>query len=323
MFEKLQRYQPEVVRLITNSFAKGRIVHVYLFYGPKGSLKTEAALFLAKKLLTSCPDDCPGCDECRAIAKSPQLFRIDPENTQIVKEQILTLTHEFSLTSDFNRVFIIEDIDKATPAAGNSLLKFLEETAENSYAIMITENLNAVLPTIKSRSQLVRFKPLLDADIAKTLRRRKVGPEYADIIAMLASDFETAKALGEDIKVQSLIDLTEKMHEAIELGGGLNPFVVLGQEGRFLLKERLNDYHDYFVTLMIALQNEKLKYALGHEEPTLFPQYFEKAGVALSDEQEVKILEVLMELQAKCRYNVNRQLAYLQALIMIEEIING
>ena len=70
------------------------------------------------------------------------------------------LEKEFTLSNieEGTRVFIINDIDKATAAAANSLLKFLEEMNDGCYGILLTENLSNVLNTIKSRSQIVSFE---------------------------------------------------------------------------------------------------------------------------------------------------------------------
>ena len=136
------------MKLINNSFNNDRLVQTYLFHGDKGTLKMDAALYLASLILCEAGGNCGVCDQCKIIERltNPNVFIVSPDGDSIKKEQIDNLEHEFSLTSDSKRIFIIKDIDKATLASSNSLLKFLESLNENSYGVLLTENINLVIP---------------------------------------------------------------------------------------------------------------------------------------------------------------------------------
>lgn len=84
---------------------------------------------------------------------------INPSNQKILKEDIINLKDELKLKSQFNqnRVYIICEAEKMNDFAANSLLKFLEEPEENIYAFLLTENINKVLSTIKSRCQIINI----------------------------------------------------------------------------------------------------------------------------------------------------------------------
>lgn len=92
---------------------------------------------------------------------------IRPVNDQIVKEDIINLQEEFKNKSQYNKnkVYIIDHAEKMNDYASNSLLKFLEEPQENIYAFLITENINKVLLTIKSRCQVLMISNYNDFNL--------------------------------------------------------------------------------------------------------------------------------------------------------------
>ena len=70
--------QPKVLKLIDNSFKKNRLVHTYLFEGPRGTSKLEAAYYLAQKLLCTDPKNrpCMKCEDCKKVMDEvhPSIF---------------------------------------------------------------------------------------------------------------------------------------------------------------------------------------------------------------------------------------------------------
>jgi len=95
------------------------------------------------------------------------------------------------------RVFVIERADTMIEAAANRMLKTLEEPADFVHLILLTDRLAEVLPTIRSRCQLVRFDALPAAELAERVGRRGVPPEQAAACARLAlGDGERALELA-------------------------------------------------------------------------------------------------------------------------------
>lgn len=96
------------------------------------------------------------------------LLIIEPENGVITKEKILDLQKCFKTYSLYNknRVYIIDGVEKMNLSASNCLLKFLEEPQSNIYGILISQNLNKVIPTIKSRCQNILINNLIDDDFS-------------------------------------------------------------------------------------------------------------------------------------------------------------
>lgn len=322
MFTNLEKNQSDVVKLLRNSFKKQRVVHTYLFHGQKGTMKMEAARYFASLLLCENDGACGKCLQCESIAKNKNanVFIITPEGRSIKKEQILDLAHEFSLYSDQKRVYIIEHIDLATPASANSLLKFLEEGNENNYGILITENINMVLPTIRSRSLNIAFMPINRNLIYDRLTELKVKPELASIISTITNDPEEAISLAKDKDFIEMVDLVKKIGFSFE-SDVINPCVLFKSEGKKLLQaERL--IQEQFLGLLITLQNDKIKYMINPEADIVFRDLLENNQITLSQEQELKILEIMIDLQTKIRYNLSVELALVNMLIEIAGCIN-
>lgn len=91
------------------------------------------------------------------LEDNPDIYLIRPTDGKILKESILSLQEVFKSKSQVNdnRVYIIDGVQAMNDFSSNSLLKFLEEPQDNIYAFLITSNVNKVLPTIKSRCQVL------------------------------------------------------------------------------------------------------------------------------------------------------------------------
>lgn len=89
----------------------------------------------------------------------PEIKIIEPDGMLIKKRQILDLQQEFSMAAveGKKRIYIIRDADKMRNETSNSMLKFLEEPANDIVAILMTNNFNSMLTTIISRCQLIRL----------------------------------------------------------------------------------------------------------------------------------------------------------------------
>lgn len=321
MFSKLKQLQGEVYKLLENSYLKNRLVHSYLFTGEPGTLKDEASKFLASLLLCENKNACGKCKECNKILneKNENVFIITPDGQNIKKSQIIELEREFALTSNRTRVFIIKEIDKATPASANSLLKFLEETNENCYGVLITENLDNILPTIRSRSQVVYFKPINRDYIINYLREQNIEEDIAIALSILTNNIEKAIIFGGEETIYKIINFVKKI--MIKIEENYNLIILLGTDGRFLFRES-KEYHEYFLDLLITIQNDKIKKLLNNKN-IIFKSFLYNLKVMLDIETQIKILEILMEFKKKIRYNLNMELAYYKMIIEIARCIDG
>lgn len=145
--------------------------HALLFTGPSGIGKKKSAWALAQTLL--CKESHPACGHCTSCLKveaqtSESIFFIQPEGLQIKASAIRQILNFVSLQS-FSpaRVIIMDSAHQMNRAASGSLLKILEEPPNNVYFILISSHLFALMQTIRSRMQIVRFAPLQEEDIPR------------------------------------------------------------------------------------------------------------------------------------------------------------
>ena len=201
-----QDLQPAIVERFQHIISNGELAHAYLFVGPNGSGKQELAQWLALSIFCSHrqagqPDFT--CDECQRILSGnhPDVVRATAEGRQIKVDQIRHLKAEFTKSGmeGQKKVFIIEDADKMTVSAANSLLKFIEEPGAGIYIFLLTNNKNAVLPTIQSRTQIIELQPLAKTITQELLDGQKI-PEYlrSVILGLTDSAEQAAQWVADD-----------------------------------------------------------------------------------------------------------------------------
>jgi DNA polymerase-3 subunit delta' len=175
--------------------------HAYLFHGPAGSGKRTAARAFAAALLA---DGAADPDAVRARVEHgahPDLTWVAPSGAHEMLvgdiEEPVVAAASMTPFEASRRVFVLERADTLIEQAANKLLKTLEEPAAFVHLVLLTDRLGEVLPTIRSRCQLVRFDPL-DADrLAERLERHGVAPAQAGACARLAlGDGERALELA-------------------------------------------------------------------------------------------------------------------------------
>jgi DNA polymerase III subunit delta' len=177
--------------------------HAYLFYGPGGSGKRSAARAVAAELLAQ---GAPNPESARARARSgahPDLTWVTPSGAHEIlvsdiEEPVIAAASKTPFEAS-SRVFVIERVDELGDEAANRMLKTLEEPAAFVHLILLTDRLVEVLPTIRSRCQLVRFDAPSSTEVAAALESEGVPRERAAAAARLAlGDVETARGLVSD-----------------------------------------------------------------------------------------------------------------------------
>ena len=167
MLENYIDDQPIVTKLLLNSFDNNKLVQAYLFVSNDKSFLLDYAISFSKKLITDDYNE----QICNMIDNNtyPELKIINPVNNIIKKEQLLDLQQSFQVKPTLGNklIYIITDADKLHVSSANTILKFLEEPSDDIVAILLTDNLNKVLPTIKSRCQNLIFKNKKEEKINK------------------------------------------------------------------------------------------------------------------------------------------------------------
>ncbi len=268
----------QIKEILRQMLKNGRVPHSLLFAGEEGVGKKHFALELAKSFVCQNPVELEACDKCAACRRADKfafpktddrdahkkvifsehadIGQIIPYNKNVLVDAVRDLEKEanFRPYEANARFFIIDDADKMNDAASNALLKTLEEPVETSYIFLITSLADALLPTILSRCQTLRFAPVSAGEIeTHLLETKKFAADDAQILARISSG-SIGRALETDL--EKLRNLRESVLKILES-------LLLKKDRAFLLKtsEELNDaknkenYEQFLDTLQTAIHD--------------------------------------------------------------------
>lgn len=182
-----------VKKILRLSLERGRVPNSLLFSGPKGVGKRSLARILAQAV--NCErqvsDACGNCPTCLAIAERrlPDVYEVEPAGLVVKIEQmraVRQLAHLKPMKAR-KRVIIVDEADRMTDDASNSLLKILEEPPPFSHIILVTSQAHLILATVKSRCQVLNFSPIGKEEIRRKLLERDYPEDKAQIIALLVN----------------------------------------------------------------------------------------------------------------------------------------
>lgn len=232
-------YQPRVRAALTAAL-KGDPSHAYLLHGPAGSGKRRVARVFAAELLAAGigPDD---ADDTRRRAlldpsPHPDLIWVAPSGLQHRVEEIRDRIIRMASRRPFEggrRVFVIEQAEALRDEAQNALLKTLEEPPDFVHLILISQAVEEILPTVRSRCQQIAFAPLPAAVVEQQLQAdpelASVAPDTIRATSRLSSgDLDRARLLASE--------RGEELRAAVELfissalGSDREPTAVGGDE---------------------------------------------------------------------------------------------
>ena len=183
-----------IVEVFRRSVRSGKTPHSYIFEGVRGCGRRKTALALIQALFCAAVDDdaCGVCPSCRKVAggNHGDIHFIEPlpDKRDISIDQLREIQRELALRpyEAPRKACIIEPADRMSVNAANSLLKTLEEPPGNAIIILLTENADMLLPTVRSRCQSIRFSSLSPENVRLLLERSGVAPDLAELLAPLS-----------------------------------------------------------------------------------------------------------------------------------------
>ena len=214
----------QITEQLQHTVASDRIAGAYLFVGPTGVGKETVARYFAQLIFcqqeAQPPIICGECLACRKVdsGNHPDLQFIRPEGSLLKIGQIRELQKQiiYEPLEASRKVYILTDVERMNAEAENCLLKTLEEPPASSVLILLTSNIRALLPTTRSRCQILQFHPMPTQELAEILVEQfSVAPEQATALA-IASDGAIGKALTQLEKGDTLAEEVPEILKATD-----------------------------------------------------------------------------------------------------------
>ena len=205
--------QEYAVELFEHVFQNDKLAQSYLFYGPEGVGKRTFATSLAKAIFckngygVGC-GNCPPClkVEHQAHADFLMIQPLDGKQSISIDQvrQLPAILYRKPQEGQ-KRIVVIDSLDEMEVIAQNALLKLLEEPPQDNVLILLACQIQQILPTIQSRCQPVRFRPLTTKEVATILSRQFPEKRYPEAAIVLArGSVSEALNIADDQKLMTL-----------------------------------------------------------------------------------------------------------------------
>lgn len=243
-YHHIHGHEPQIA-FLKQVVLTGKTAQAYLFSGPEGVGKKTVALSFAASLLCPSPgrrgEGCGLCSTCERIKKGihPDAIIISPAGANIKVQDIREMIAATAIhpLEGSRRVVIIDEADRMSEPAANTMLKTLEEPREGNFFILVTARPHQLPITIISRTQILHFSPLPQDEITEfMIKNTRTPKEKAKIIASCASG-SISQALH--LTRADYLSFREKMAGNLKkalLSGAMAPLLL----SRFLSQEKVD-----------------------------------------------------------------------------------
>ncbi|UCH80428.1 MAG: DNA polymerase III subunit gamma/tau [Nitrospiraceae bacterium] len=351
--------QETVVRTFHNAISSGKIVHAYLFSGPRGVGKTSSARILAKAL--NCErrtgsGPCGSCPSCRAITDgaSVDVFEIDgASNNSVDAVRELRETVKYAPSGGKYKIYIIDEVHMLSTSAFNALLKTLEEPPEHVIFIFATTEPKKIPSTILSRCQHHAFRRISKTRIKEQLKeittkeKIEIKDKALDMISKAADGsmrdaltlLDQAYSFSDTISEQELqillglpeIEIIHNLSKTILNGNIAETLSIIkeltdrGSDLRQLTKELVEHFRNIAIVKVSDDAGGLLEYS--EDEVEKFNQY--ASGVSI--EQLTLLLSELLRLESEVRNAINPRYtlelgllktSFIKGMTSIEDIVS-
>ena len=321
--------QENAIAVLQNAIRHHRIPHAYLFAGDEGVGKKLTAVMFAKALnCRECEDDsCDRCVSCHKIdaGNHPDVRIIAPEGQFIKIDQIRTLQKDvgYKPYEGKRKVYTLDHADTLRPEAANALLKTLEEPSADSLIILVTANVYALLPTVISRCQLVRFISFgVQKLTALLVQEHHLPPEQAHLIASLSEGSPGRAYAMDTTETLAKREFVEQLLKT--LSSGLRDVRILFTYAEQLV-EKKTEIQEFLDILLVWYRDMSILQAQG--DPSLIANSdvidrLKQAAVQLSVSQTRRLFDLVYQTKLDLLRNANLQLTLEVMLISLTEVYN-
>lgn len=211
----------EIIQHMRTALRNKRISHAYIFEGPNGSGKNLLAKTYAKALECEAGygDACGMCASCIRMDSGNQpdvkwVSHAKPASIGVddVRDQINNDIQIKPYSSKY-KIYIVDEAEKLTAQAQNALLKTIEEPPAYGIVMLLTNNSEALLPTIRSRCVTFHLKPVRQSQIEAFLEKKYGVPDYK---ARVCAAFSQG-VVGRAVDMAASEHFTELQHEVLKI----------------------------------------------------------------------------------------------------------
>ena len=192
-----------VISYLQESVRGGHVSHAYLLDGPDGVGKRLVAKIFAATLLCTegGTEPCGRCLSCRQVdsGNQPDITWVTHEKSIItvgeIRQQLCNVVQVKPMAGPY-RIFIVDEAERMNAEAQNALLKTLEEPPSYAVILLLTNNAESLLPTIRSRSVLLQMLPAPENELVEWLMDREKLPDYRARLAAAYAGGSPGQALA-------------------------------------------------------------------------------------------------------------------------------
>lgn len=319
----------DIIQYIENAVKMDKVSHAYILNGEKGSGKKLLANLFAMSL--QCDDreeDGDACGKCKSCKQA--LNSNQPDIIKVIHEKPNTISIDdireqvngdigIKPYSSKYKIYIIADADMMTVQAQNAILKTIEEPPEYAVIMLLTENAETLLPTIRSRCVMLKLRNTRDQLVKKYLMEQMQIPDYkADICVAFAQG-----NVGRAIMLASSEHFNEIKEEAVHLLRNINEMELsdLAEAVKRCASYKL-EITDYLDVLAIWYRDVLIYKATMNVDRVVFSDQLKyiKARASKSSYEGIEIiLDALEKAKSRLKANVNFELTMELLLLTIKE----
>ena len=318
-----------IIRYIQSAVQADAVSHAYILNGERGSgKKLLANLFAMSLQCEDRDDDGDACGKCRSCKQAlsgnhPDIIRVTHEkpNTISVDDIREQVNNDIVIKpySSKYKIYIIPEADLMTVQAQNALLKTIEEPPEYAVIMLLTENAETLLPTIRSRCVMMKLRNIKDQLVKKYLMEQMEIPDYkADVCVAFAQG-----NMGKAIMLATSDHFNEIKEEAVHLLKNIDEMDVseLMEAVKKCMTYKL-EINDYLDIIAIWYRDVLIYKATKSVDRVVFSdqlRYIRERASKSSYEGIENILDGIEKAKSRIKANVNFELTMELLLLTIKE----
>ena len=311
-----------------HAISSGKVSHCYVISGEDGLGKMTAAKAFAQTLECQAEPANRPCGVCHSCTQflsgnhpdvifpgheKPTVIGVDDVRTQIIGDiQIKPYCSPY-------KIYIIPDAEMMTVQAQNALLKTIEEPPEYAVILLLTSNIDSLLPTIRSRCVRLDLKVVDDGLVKKYLMEHLQVPDYQAEIDASYAQGSIGKA-KEAATSQEFADMTANALKILKYANSMEVYELT--EAIKTLTADKNNINDYLDIFQFWFRDVLMFKATREIDNLVFKQeinFIREQASERSYENIEKILEALEKTKVRLRANVNLELALELLFLTIRE----